>query len=140
MYYEKFATLCELNNVTPSRVSRATGIPTSTLTNWKNGKFIPKVDKLQKIADFFNVPLSYFINGSYKETISSFVEKTAQTRQESSNISFDFDDLKFVANIKADPNRANLFAWLAAAPEGDVALVLNIVKRLKEGGDVNNED
>jgi transcriptional regulator with XRE-family HTH domain len=140
MYYDKFEELCAEKGVRPGQVSKATGISTSTLSSWKLGRYTPKNDKLQLIAEYFGVPLNYFLEDSYNETLTSFVKKSMQARQESPNISFDFDDLKLLANIKADPNRATLFAWLAAAPEGDVALVLNIVKRLKEGGDVNNED
>ena len=53
MYYENFRKLCELNNVKLGTVSRETGISTATLTSWKQGKYTPKQDKLQKIADFF---------------------------------------------------------------------------------------
>ena len=51
MYYENFERLCNLNNVIPGTVSKATGISTATLTSWKQGKYTPKQDKLQKIAD-----------------------------------------------------------------------------------------
>jgi transcriptional regulator with XRE-family HTH domain len=47
-------------NVTPADVSRGTGIATATLTNWKKGKYTPKIDKLQKIADYFGVSITYF--------------------------------------------------------------------------------
>ena len=30
---------------------------------WKSGKYTPKVDKLQKIADYFKVPLETLIKG-----------------------------------------------------------------------------
>ena len=66
MYYEVFQKLCEERNVKPGTVSRATGVPTSTLTAWKQGKYTPKNDKLQKIADYFGVPLDY-ITGERKE-------------------------------------------------------------------------
>lgn len=57
MYYENFEALCEMNAVKPSQVSKATGISTATLSSWKGGKYTPKADKLQKIADFFGVSL-----------------------------------------------------------------------------------
>jgi len=57
MYYENFQKLCEERGVKPSTVSRATGVSTATLTSWKQGKYTPKQDKLQKIADYFEVPL-----------------------------------------------------------------------------------
>ena len=55
MYYENFERLCKEREVTPSQVSRGTEISTATLTSWKKGKYTPKQDKLQKIADFFHV-------------------------------------------------------------------------------------
>ena len=57
MYYEAFQELCEINNVRPSQVSKETGISTATLSSWKKGKYTPKIDKLQKIADYFGVRL-----------------------------------------------------------------------------------
>ena len=59
MYYENFARLCAMNGVRPSQVSRATGISTATLSSWKKGVYTPKNDKLQKIAEYFQVPVEY---------------------------------------------------------------------------------
>jgi transcriptional regulator with XRE-family HTH domain len=58
--YEHFIQLLQKNQVSPYRVSKDTGIGQSTFTDWKNGRSIPKKDKLQKLADYFGVPLSYF--------------------------------------------------------------------------------
>lgn len=63
MYYENFQKLCEINKVNPSRVSKATGISTATLTSWKKGVYTPKQDKLQLIADYFNVSVDYLMTG-----------------------------------------------------------------------------
>lgn len=59
--YEKFVELMKEHDVSPYQVARATGVATSTLTNWKQGKYQPKIDKLKKIADFFGVPVTYFL-------------------------------------------------------------------------------
>jgi len=58
--YDKFEILLNRNGLTAYRVGRDTGISTATLSNWKSGNYTPKVDKLQKIADYFGVPLDYF--------------------------------------------------------------------------------
>lgn len=65
MYYENFLELCEERGVKPGTVSRATGVSTSTLTAWKQGKYTPKQNKLQKIADYFDVPLERITQESY---------------------------------------------------------------------------
>lgn len=61
--YEKFEQLLKKNNVTPYRVHKETGISTATLSDWKNGKSSPKMDKLQKIADYFGVTVDYLMTG-----------------------------------------------------------------------------
>lgn len=66
--YEKFAALLAKNNVTAYQVSKATGVATATLTEWKNGTYTPKVDKLMLIAKYFGVPIDYFIgDGSIEQ-------------------------------------------------------------------------
>lgn len=61
MDYERFENLLKMNNTTVYRVSKATGIPGSTFTDWKNGRSSPKSDKLKKIADFFGVSLDLLL-------------------------------------------------------------------------------
>ena len=67
MMYEKFDKLLKEKNVTPYRVHKETGISTATLSDWKNGKSQPKKDKIEKICNYFNVPLSYFYDKEEQE-------------------------------------------------------------------------
>lgn len=46
-----------------SDVARGTGITKSTFSDWKSGRYIPKQDKLKKIADFLQVDLNYLTYG-----------------------------------------------------------------------------
>ena len=62
--YKVFAALCAQKGVRPLSVSKATGIARSTLSDWKSGRSKPKVDKLVKIADYFGVPVTVFIEGA----------------------------------------------------------------------------
>lgn len=65
--YEIFAKLMKANGCTAYQVSKTTGIAQSTLSDWKSGKSVPKADKLQKIADFFGVPVEYLMTGEEKK-------------------------------------------------------------------------
>ena len=38
-----------------SDIARGAGIPYSTITDWKAGRYTPKFDKLKKIADFLDI-------------------------------------------------------------------------------------
>jgi len=61
MEYERFEALLNKFNVKAADVSRATGIHASTFSDWKKGKSKPKIDKIQKIADFFKIDTEYFL-------------------------------------------------------------------------------
>lgn len=58
--YEKFAALLQQREITAYRVSKDTGIPANTFTDWKNGRSKPKFDKLLILAKYFDVPVEYF--------------------------------------------------------------------------------
>jgi len=59
--YKKFESLLKERNVTAYQVSKNTGIATATLSEWKKGTYTPKADKLLKIAQYFEVPIEYFL-------------------------------------------------------------------------------
>lgn len=59
--YEKFEKLLEERGVTAYEVAKQTDIAQSTLTAWKKGEYTPKIDKLCKIANYFEIPVTYFI-------------------------------------------------------------------------------
>lgn len=77
--YEYFQRLLDKYGVTAYKVAKETGVTTATLTNWKKGKYTPKPEKLQKIADYFGVPLSYLLSGKMEEEIK---ETTLTPRDE----------------------------------------------------------
>lgn len=61
--YERFCSLLEMHKIKAVEVSRATGISSTVFSEWKKGKARPKADKLQRIADYFNVTLEYLMTG-----------------------------------------------------------------------------
>ena len=67
--YEIFEQLLQKYGVTAYKVSKETGVTQSTLSDWKKGRSTPKVSNLQKIADYFGVPLSYLLHGQMEEPV-----------------------------------------------------------------------
>ena len=57
--YQNFARLLREHRVTPYRVHKETGVAQSTLSDWKNGKSVPSVENLKKIADYFGVTIDF---------------------------------------------------------------------------------
>lgn len=64
--YNYLENLLVANDVTAYAVAKSTGIPVSTFYDWKAGRSIPKADKLQKIADYFNVSMEELMTGEQK--------------------------------------------------------------------------
>ena len=65
--YRIFEELLQKHGVSTYRVSKETGIAQSVFSSWKNGISTPKQDKMQKIADYFNVSLEYLMTGEEKK-------------------------------------------------------------------------
>lgn len=59
--YEKYAKLRDERNLTDYAVANQTGIAPSTLSDWKNGRTVPKADKLKLIAELFGVHIEDLI-------------------------------------------------------------------------------
>ena len=58
--YLKIKTLCEEKNISIYRLEKDLALSSGIVRKWKNS--IPSVDKLNKIAQYFNVPITYFIS------------------------------------------------------------------------------
>lgn len=61
--YTYYTELLKEKGLKNKDVVQATGISPSTLSDWKRGLYEPKIDKMEKIANFLEVPASYFKNG-----------------------------------------------------------------------------
>ena len=68
--YEIFAKLMKERGLTAYRVSMDTGVSQATLSDWKRGRSTPKLQKLQKLADYFGVSLEYMMGNPDGERIS----------------------------------------------------------------------
>lgn len=56
--YEKIQGLCKEHNLSIRKLERELNFGNNTIGKWKNSN--PSVEKLQAVADFFNVPIKYF--------------------------------------------------------------------------------
>lgn len=81
--YEIFEQLCKEKGVTAYRVCKSTGITTATISNWKAGRYTPKQEKMQKLADYFGVTINYLMTGKEESESSpdSQTQKITGTRR-----------------------------------------------------------
>jgi transcriptional regulator with XRE-family HTH domain len=122
--YSVFEKLLKEAGKTAKEVSNSTGIATSTLTDWKKGRYTPKADKMAKIADFFGVSVEYLMTGieSEKESITGkkyhFSDETAELAQE----------------LLESPHMRMLFDAARGARPEDLKMAADMLRRFKESG------
>lgn len=61
--FKQLEQLTKKNNQSYYSLGKELGLPTSFFSEWKRGKMMPKSDKLLILANYFGVPLEYFIKG-----------------------------------------------------------------------------
>ena len=65
--YEVYAKLRDEKGVSDGAVASALGFSATTLYDWRDGKYTPKVDKLLKLASYFGVSIEEFLEVSDEE-------------------------------------------------------------------------
>jgi transcriptional regulator with XRE-family HTH domain len=56
----KIRDLRVMKRVTQDVLAEHLGVVKATVSSWENGKSIPKIDKIKKIAKYFDVDVDYF--------------------------------------------------------------------------------
>ena len=64
MAYDRIFEIMKERELTAYRVSKDTGISQASLADWRKGRSKPKIDKLQKLSEYFGVSISYLTGES----------------------------------------------------------------------------
>lgn len=59
--YDKYAEIRDIKGMTDGKVAEKAGIGRSTFSDWKSGRSVPKLEKMQKIAEALEMEYSQFI-------------------------------------------------------------------------------
>lgn len=102
----------ELNGKTAKEICDALRISPSTFSDWVNGRNYPRIDKIEMLANYFGISKSdlveeesYYINSGAAEMAQAIFER---------------NDLRILFDATRD------------LTEEDIAIVTDIVKRLRE--------
>lgn len=87
--YERYCEIRNKLNYKDSDVAKGAKITKSTFSDWKAGRYTPKQEKMQKIADFFGVTVDYIMTGN--ESIEP--QKTIITPKDERDIAKTVNDL-----------------------------------------------
>ena len=103
--YDRIELLMQKNGMSAYKLSKATGISTGLISQWKSRAQQPSAAKLQKVADYFGVTVDYLINGDGQEKapvltkkdgrdISKKMQETlAQLEEQQAGLMFDGEPL-----------------------------------------------
>ena len=61
MFYDIFMSLCNKKKITAAKVRQDLGISQSTMASWKSRGLTPKMETLEKLADYFSVSVDFLI-------------------------------------------------------------------------------
>ena len=118
MGYDTFEKLCAAKGVTPYRVAKETGVSTSTLSSWKTGRYTPKQEKLQKIAEYFGVTVDQLTG--------------VQTDVQSDGYYVNEDTARTAQQIFEDPYLRILFDAAQDSRPEDLQMAADLLRRLKK--------
>lgn len=119
--YEIFSKLLQENGATPYKVSKETGVSQSTLSDWKRGVSTPKIDKLKRIADYFEVSVEYLQTGKKQES-QKVADKSSLTNRDTKQIEAILSDTEIL--LKQD---GLMFDGDPASPEA-IESILSAMK------------
>ena len=63
MFFDKYKELCDKNQVSCSKAAADMGLSNSTPTRWKKTGSTPDTATLQKVSEYFDVPIEFLISG-----------------------------------------------------------------------------
>ena len=130
MTYERYAEIRDSVGMKDFDVSKASGIGSSTFSDWKNGRSNPKEAKLMKIADALGVTYAYMIgmesepnpataaleyNISYNDENGGKAEFSKFLHQTSSNFDLTKDEFELIKKFRqADDSTKDVIIRLLA--------------------------
>lgn len=157
--YAVLEELMKERGVKPADIAKATGLRQSMFTDWKKGRYTPKTDKLQLIADYFDVPLEIFTSKRKKKITAVFhkensIRKTdlfagpdaitdkltqdiLKVIEENKPTGYpvyytDPETAQIAQEVFDDPDLRMLFSAARDAKPADIKLAADMLRRFKE--------
>ena len=114
MFFDQLQQLCKDKGVSMTKLVTEIGMSKSAVTYWRKSGAVPKADILQKIADYFNINVSYF----YEEKTSPAKSAEDETLEE------------LLERLKSREEMKMLFKLADGATKEDVLRAVAIIEAL----------
>jgi transcriptional regulator with XRE-family HTH domain len=115
--YEYFEEVLKRKGIKAFDVSKGTGIRSGVFSDWKNGRYTPKADKMKIIADYLGVPVEPLLGVQTDEQPKYYYDEAT---------------LKLAQELFDNHNLRILLDAAKNIDDKDVLLIYNIIKRMQE--------
>lgn len=122
--YERFNKILQEKGLTAYKVAKDTGVSRSTLAAWKKKEYTPKLDKLQKLANYLGVSIQY-LTGESNE-----VDDTQQM-QAPNGYYVDKETAEYAEMLRTRPNARLLFSAAKDISKEDMQKAVEYIEFLK---------
>ena len=115
--YEFFESVLKSKGLKAIDVSRATGIRSGVLSDWKAGRYVPKADKMKLIANYLDCPVEPLLG--------------VHTDEQENGYYVDKEAAQYAQAIFENPDLRALFDAANNISKQDLQLVINMAIRFK---------
>lgn len=124
MAYDRIFEIMKERELTAYRVSKDTGISQASLADWRKGRSKPKIDKLQKLSEYFGVSFSY-LTGESNE-----IDDTQQM-QAPNGYYVDKETAEYAEMLRTRPGARLLFSAAKDISKDDLQKAVEYIEFLK---------
>lgn len=124
--YERYCELRDKLGYKDADVVKKTGVTKSTFSSWKTGRYVPKEEKMKKIADALGTTVDYI---RYGDKLPVWQD---DTDADSSGYYLDPETAKVAQEVFDDPDLRVLFDAARDSRPEDIRMAADMLKRFKE--------
>ena len=117
LFSSNLSRLIEDRNLKQAEIAEYIGVSPQTFNTWVKGIAFPRMGKVQKIADFFNVPKSYLIEEHSDDETTYYIKPEAA---EAAKELYERDELRVLFDAARDVS------------EEDIRYVATLLEKLKK--------
>ena len=116
LFSNRLSSLMSERNINQREIAQVVGVSESTVGKWLLLKAIPRMGVIQKLADYFNVGKSYFLEDVHDQTQGYYtVPEVAEYAEE----------------LRTNPKYRLLFDASKDLSKEDIDFVVNMIEQLK---------
>lgn len=124
MAYDRIFEIMKEKELTAYRVSKDTGISQASLADWRKGRSKPKIDKLQKLSEYFGVSIQYLTGKSDQ------IDDTQQM-QAPNGYYVDKETAEYAEMLRTRPGARLLFSAAKDISKDDLQKAVEYIEFLK---------